>query len=190
MTSKRRRAIAPSMERAASRRTLLLVVVIASAAVAAACSAGTDDNPVVALNATTTTIRQLGVADAAPSSVPPVPPAEMKSRLDAALAAKDFCAFYGTIDSSVPDVSDHAAVVAAYGILSDEAVAATGIVPPEVRTDWDVITQGITAGAKAVKASKGDLGDPSVRMVFEAQAMANSQSVIERWLGEHCAAPR
>jgi len=172
------------------RRYAGVVLVVVAATGAASCSSGADDNPVVALNATTTTIRQLGVEDAAPSSVPPVPPAEMKSRLDAALAAKDFCAFYGAIDSSVPDVSDHAAVVAAYRILSDDAAAATGIVPPEVRTDWDVIAQGITAGSRAVTASKGDLGDPSVRMVFEAETMANSQSVIERWLGEHCAPPK
>jgi hypothetical protein len=164
----------------------LTVAVLALAAGGAGCSSGNDDTPVVAVGLSTTTTGVLDVGDASPSSLPPVTPADMRSKLQAAIAAKDFCAFYGTVDSSVPDLTNHATVTEGYTVLSDAAAQAGPIVPADIATAWGTVAKAIDDGAAAVRAAQGDIGDPSVGLVFEASDFQDAHAVIERWMGEHC----
>ena len=165
-------------------------VLVTPLLIAIGCSAGRDTSAIVAVGLSTTTTGALSIDEATPSTRPPVTPAQIDSRLNAAIGAKDFCAFYAVIEDAVPDMSDHRGVVDAYAALAKAAAAAPGIVPSELAPDWSIVQQGIASGSVAVRAANGDVGDPSVRLVFEANEMLNAQRVIERWLAGHCPAPK
>lgn len=167
-----------------------MVLVALCCALPIGCSSGSDETAIVAVGLSTTTTGELRVLDAAPSSIPPVPPNEMRSRLDAALAAKDFCAFYDVVDSAMPDMTDHAAVSEAYKVLAAAVQQARAIVPNELTEDWTVVESAIASAAVAVRRAGGDIGDPAVRMILDAQDLANSERFVERWIGGNCPAAK
>ena len=157
---------------------------------AVGCSGGRDDSAIVAVGLSTTTTRPLSIDEATPSTRAPVAPARIAFQLNAAIGAHDFCAFYGVIGNSVPNMSDHRAVVAAYAALANATTRADAIVPAELAPDWSIVSRSIASGNGAVRAAGGDVGDPSVRLVFEADDVVNAESVIGRWMAEHCAATK
>ena len=174
------------------RRAIALVwVVVTMLLVAVGCSRGGGGSAIVAVGlSTTTTTGVLPLDEGPPPTRPPMAPAQIEAGLTAAIEARDFCAFYGVVDDAAPDMADHSAVTEAYGALAKAAGPATAIVPSELADDWSVVARSISAGSAAVRAAKGDVGDPSVRLAFSTDEVVNAQSVIERWIGEHCPTPK
>ena len=116
----------------------------------------------------------------------PLPAAEIVDALRSAVDAGDFCALLGAIDLAEPDASDPSGATDVYESLATATEDARSFLPADLRTDWEVIVDGVTAAADALASHNGDLRDADVERALTSSAMVSATLNIERYQLKQC----
>lgn len=129
------------------------------------------------------------VDDANPAPITGASPNEIRIRFGAAIADQDFCAFLAELDNVVTDLTDPAAVVAAYEQLRDSVRAAVPMAPAELTDQWTVLVGATERAAASVERSDGDPTDKSLEGVFVDPEVDAAIDSIFAYEDRQCRAP-
>lgn len=166
-------------------RSVVACVLVAFVTMTLAGCSNAEKLPTVAEVPTTT--NPALAADLMPTP-PPLPADEIVAALGSAVDAGDFCALLGAIDLAEPDAADPNGVTEVYEALTEATEDARAFVPADLRTDWEVIVEGVAAAADALAAHNGDLRDADVERALTSSAMVSAALNLERHQLKQCGA--
>ena len=123
--------------------------------------------------------------DMAPTSAP-LPAGEIVAKLVAAQRARDLCALLAAVQIAQPNPTEPKGALAVYAALDSAVVAMKPSVPAELVEPWTDFGSATSDGLTALRAARGNMGDPEFRAAFRRTASVRATELLERYQRTNC----
>ena len=115
-----------------------------------------------------------------------MPSGEIVAKLVAAQRARDLCALLSAVQIAQPSPSDPKGALAVYAALDSAVVAMKPSVPAELADPWTDFGAATSDGLTALRAARGNMGDPEFRAAFRRTASVRATELLERYQRTTC----